>query len=210
MDVDITIIDNEPVSASEGVAELVKPHSLVCMTTHARRGIALAALGSVASDIVRRVDQPVVLVGPSVDVERLERFRDVVVCVDGSSVSQRIVPKAAVIARCGDGAIRVLDIAHPDRGVRRAQTVDGRLLDVRELARVSSGTGVPVSCRVVESTDAPATIVQQASDPATIVAMVTHARQDLERVVLGSTASAVVAHARVPVLVFRSAGLGEG
>ncbi len=44
-DVGITIIDDEPVSAGEGVAELVKPHSLVCMTTHARRGVALAAVG---------------------------------------------------------------------------------------------------------------------------------------------------------------------
>ena len=206
-DAAVTIMDDEPVSAAEGLAELIKPQSLVCMTTHARRGVALAALGSVARDLVRRVHEPVVLVGPCVDVDRLEPVREVVVCVDGSGASQRIVPEAAALARRGGAAMRVLEVAHPDVDVRRAQTIDGRLLDVHELARVASGTGAPTSCRIVESADAPAAIVEQASDPAAVVAMVTHARRGLDRVVLGSTTAAVVARARVPVLVFRPAGL---
>lgn len=206
--VGITIVDDEPVSASEAIAELVKPDSLVCMTTHARRGIALAALGSVARDLVRRVHAPIVLVGPCVDVERLEPVREVVACVDGSGASGRIVSEVAALARRSDAAMRVLEIAHPDPDVRRAQTIDGRLLDTHELARVASGTGVPTSCRIVESADAAAAIVEQASGPGTIVAMVSHARRGLERVVLGSTTNEVVRHARVPVVVFRPAALG--
>lgn len=208
-DVGVTIMDDEPVGAAEGLVELIKPQSLVCMTTHARRGAALAALGSVARDLVRRVHEPVVLVGPCVDVERLEPVRDIVACVDGSGASQRIVPEAGALARRIGATMLVLEVAHPDPDVRLVQTVDGRLLDVHGLARVSSGTGVPVSCRIAESADVPAAIVEEASKPASIIAMVTHARRGLERVVLGSTASEVVAHARVPVLVFRPAGLGD-
>ncbi len=199
----LVIIRDEPVSAVGAMVESIKPGSVVCMATHARHGVALGVLGSVAQDVLRRVHVPFVLVGPKVHPEALQPVHEVVTCVDGLPDSHDIVTVAAALARPLRAELHVIEVAHTDPAVRARQLMEGEILDRPALAAVASGTGVPARCSFVQSSDVAAAIVDAADDPASLVAMVTHARGGFARFVLGSTTMAVVARATVPVLVLR-------
>ena len=76
-----------------------------------------------------------------------------------------------------------------DKGVRAAAT---------EL-----GAGVPVRTAVVEAADVPRAICDRAvADGMSYIAMATHGRSGLRRLLLGSVAEGVVRHARTPVLLY--------
>jgi nucleotide-binding universal stress UspA family protein len=70
-----------------------------------------------------------------------------------------------------------------------------------EVARL--GDRVPTQARVAQGTDTVDTIVKTAREAgASYIALSTHGRTGLRRLVLGSVAEAVVRHAKVPVICF--------
>jgi nucleotide-binding universal stress UspA family protein len=87
---------------------------------------------------------------------------------------------------------------YPDRGVVRQDWE-------RHLAEMAKkiGADVPVRAVVVDAMDVPRAIVDFAQkEKADYVAMATHGRSGLRRLLLGSVAEAVLRHSHVPVVVF--------
>ncbi len=75
----------------------------------------------------------------------------------------------------------------------------------RELQKLADGLGRDIckSAEVVDAVDVAATIVEQArKDGAKFIAMATHGRSGLRRLLLGSVAELVIRHAHVPVIVY--------
>jgi nucleotide-binding universal stress UspA family protein len=76
----------------------------------------------------------------------------------------------------------------------------------REMDRLVAefaGSGVRVKGVVLEAADVPRVIVQHANaEKADFLAMATHGRTGLRRLLLGSVAEQVVRHAHVPVLLY--------
>jgi nucleotide-binding universal stress UspA family protein len=65
------------------------------------------------------------------------------------------------------------------------------------------GNDVPVRTLLLEAADVPRAIVQHANTAMPdVLAMATHGRTGLRRLLLGSVAEQVVRHARVPVLLY--------
>jgi nucleotide-binding universal stress UspA family protein len=183
---------------------------VLCMATHARAGAASVVLGSVAEAVVRAGLAPVVLVGPHSAVPVARRAR-LVVCLDGSSVSEAIVPIARSWAHALGVAVHLVAVVDPGV-VEGLYVVDGgapvteRRLE--ELAAGFTADGLDVTIHVVRAHDAAHAIDGFASAlPAPVVALATHGRTGLARVALGSVATAVVRHATYPVLVVRPTDL---
>ena len=87
---------------------------------------------------------------------------------------------------------------YPDRGVVRKDWE--RMLE--ELAQ-KLGTSVPVRTEVLDAMDVPRAICDYAhKHGAAYIAMATHGRSGLRRLLLGSVAEAVLRHSHVPVIVF--------
>lgn len=81
---------------------------------------------------------------------------------------------------------------------------EARELLAREAARLASP--VPLTLDVVLATDVPRAIADYADEHGiALIALSTHGRTGLRRVVMGSVAENVIRHAHVPVLVFPSA-----
>jgi nucleotide-binding universal stress UspA family protein len=210
--IDARAIAFEDRTASAAVATLgaTEPGAIVCMTTHARDGAGRAALGSVAEEIVRHTEVPLVLVGPNVDATASD-FAELIVCLDGSRTADAILPVAAQLAADLDLAVWLVEVVDPQlSGDTEAATggdtsESGRL---QHLAHELAGAGLSVNWETLHGDDPAASIVGFAKRrPSPLLAMTTHGRTGLARVAAGSVAMGVVHRAPCPVLVTRSRAL---
>jgi nucleotide-binding universal stress UspA family protein len=190
---------------------------LIVMGTHGRTGFDRFLLGSVAEDVVRLADCPVLTV--RADAGPLSEVRSVLAPVDFSPSSWLAVAYARHLAALFGARLDLLHVVEtlPSYGLGDVPssfpppspevTAEGReaLLD---LAREAGGPPVEVEAHVVAGH--PTIGVLEAAGwllPGLIV-LPTHGRSGLKRLVLGSVAEQVVRRARCPVLVVRGQGRG--
>ncbi|HEX7119841.1 MAG TPA: universal stress protein [Longimicrobiales bacterium] len=190
---------------------------LVVMSTHGRTGLARAWLGSVADELVRRLEVPLLLVRPAERGgragERVE-FEEIVVALDGSLLSERILPHAAAFGRPDRTRYTLVRVVPPELvvggHVLRLDEARARELVSKAEAYLSGVAGTlrpqaaEVRTRVVKHT-APAAVILEvaAAAGADLIAMTTHGYGGLKRLMLGSTSDKVLRGADVPVLVNR-------
>lgn len=196
---------------------------VVCMSTRGRGRVSGAVIGSVAREVLRRSNRPVIAVGPQADrppalVGRPRRrppswvepltHRRLVACVDGSSASEGVLPEAARWAKALDMPLSILTVAEDTAESASGEPVNGFGPDnphayVNDLAnrwaKLIPGTvGNVVFDPLSVSSGLRAHLT---SRPAGLVAVTTHARTGLERVRLGSTAADIVRTSPAPSLV---------
>lgn len=190
---------------------------LIVMTTHGRGGFERAWIGSVADGLVRRVEIPILLIRPreeTPDLEREVRFRHILVPLDGSEFSEQILEHALAIGRPGGARYTLLRIVPP------SLLVGGRVIEVDEervteimrrsqdyLGRVAERLrrrSVEVATQVVAHPSPAGAILEWAAAyGADLIAMTTHGRGGLARLVLGSVADKVLRGTAVPLLLYR-------
>jgi nucleotide-binding universal stress UspA family protein len=197
----VAVVDDIPAAI---VAEVdADPGSIVCMSS-VGRSHAEPFLGSVAEAVLRDVSTPLLMVGPSVDVDRFEMKGTIEVPVDGSETSQAILPIAASWAIVYHLGLRVVSVVSPDP---RAPEEAGTLVEtgyVRHVAEKLRGdVSRPVDFDVLHGTDPAKRIIDDAELHASMIAIATHGRTGLHRVAAGSVAMQIVHHATRPVLAYR-------
>jgi nucleotide-binding universal stress UspA family protein len=180
------------------------PEATICMATHGRGTLGTAILGSVAQDVVRGAQRPVVLVGPHVD-EWAGLDQPMVVCHDGSVAASAIVPVAADWARALHTPVVVVHVFHP-LDVESARTPTAAIDPTLETLR---GELDDVDVRIYRDSFPVGVILELARTlPASLVALSTHGRTGLARVTLGSVAASLVHASPSPVLLIRPPDLG--
>ena len=123
------LVDGDPATALRAAVSRVHA-DLVVMATHGRRGLARAVLGSVAEDVVRDGDVPVLVVprgdaSPDgadpeqpADAEEAPLPRHLLVALDGSPEAEAVLAPAVALARLLGSAVTlatVRDVGRPDR-----------------------------------------------------------------------------------------------
>jgi nucleotide-binding universal stress UspA family protein len=174
---------------------------LIALATHGRTGFRRAVLGSVAEQILRESPIPV-LVFRSTGVPAPERsrrtLRSILVPLDGSDRALFILPAGVEFARLFGARLLLLRVV--DRGESRTSAED-QLGEVAEKLRHRGLDVLPL----VDTGDAAKSIVETARfHNADLIAMATHGRSGVARLVTGSVTEAVLRHATVPVLAVRS------
>jgi nucleotide-binding universal stress UspA family protein len=214
--------------ADRAILERVKSTGadLVVMATHGRGPMERAWLGSVADSLVRQLQVPVLLVRP-VEGEREgaalavpATVRRVVVTLDGSELAETVLEPAVRLAGAlavpvvllrvvgTRGGIESTYLPHAAEAtrehVRKERTEATGYLD--GVARRLEGMGAEgVEQRVEEGSAARAILQAMDPDGADVVAMATHGRGGVRRLVLGSVSDKVVRAAVGPVLLVRPA-----
>ncbi len=210
------VVVGHPVPTIEAEATAVGA-GMIVMSTHGRGRLARAWLGSVAEGLVREVELPVLMVrphddGPAVDEEaELDR---IVVALDGSSLSERILRHAAALGdadRTQYTLLRVVPSAlvvggysfHSD--LERVQEVEASARAYLEgVVPALEGHAADVRVLVVQSESPAAAILDVAEETgADVIAMTTHGFGGLKRLVLGSVSDKVLRAGDVPVLIYR-------
>jgi nucleotide-binding universal stress UspA family protein len=186
------LLDGGVVTSLAEYAASLRPTWIV-MLSHARGAVGRFLFGETATEFVRRSPCPVLLVHEGDTPE----VRHVLVPLDGSPLAERMVRPAGEFARAVAGGVTLLmaqaDARHPDPAGYLA----------RQAEAIRTG-GLSAEVRVVTDGRAADVIVAAAeARPGTVVALATHGRGGLSKLVWGSVTDQVVHRTRRPALVFK-------
>lgn len=205
---------------------------LIVMSTQGRGPVARFWLGSVADALVRQSTIPMLFVRPEdseADFAQEPELGRVLVPLDGSPLAEQILEPAAALAAATGAELRLLRVVQeftpdghdPDSG--RVSGIRPTLLtQLRELDRESRQRAeeylnqtaerlrqrsLEVQPRVVSHHRPATALLDDASTHGVaLIALATHGRGGLKRLLLGSVADKVLRGATTPVLVYRPTG----
>jgi nucleotide-binding universal stress UspA family protein len=195
---------------------------LIVMTSHGRGRLRRAWLGSVADQLIRTSEVPILVVRardqdrtPSVDLG------EIMVPLDGSPLAEAVLEPVTALARLWDAEISLVQVVLPviltgdpllpfpngysDEIMNmRREAAQDYIQDVAERLREA---GVRASGVAVIGGAVGETLLDLAQpDRVSLIATATHGRGGVRRLVLGSVADKLVRGAQVPVLVVRPSG----
>ena len=196
---------------------------LIVMSTHGRSGISRLSLGSVTDSLIRHTTIPVLVVkspasylNPQVD----HAFKRIVVPLDGSALAEQVLPRVLTLARLEEARISLLQVLVP-QSYSQKEIVDPNLpwwdkdvsIAQAYLFRIASRLrrdGLIVTTDIVIGENIAHAIGDFASrEKADLIAIATHGRGGLARMLRGSVADAIMLSGKMSMLVFKPDHVGE-
>jgi nucleotide-binding universal stress UspA family protein len=215
--VETTVLEDPDVGrALAEYAEKTSPE-LIVMTTHDHTRLQRWLLGSVAESIVRRIQAPTLLVKAfeeRVDLSTRGSLSHILVPIDGSQLSLAILPHVRVIASLSGARVTLFTVIEPaiiaaPVGIPGAiaATVPSEADASATLASHADdlrGMGIPADAVVVTDPSPRRAILDYANEhQVDLIAMSTHGRHGIAKLVAGSVATQVLHHTGIPVLMYR-------
>jgi nucleotide-binding universal stress UspA family protein len=190
---------------------------LIVISTHARSGISRLSLGSVTDSLIRHTTIPVLVVKPPVSYLNPQvggAFRRMVVPLDGSELAEQILPRVVELAQVEDAEITLVNVLVP-HSYSQKEIADASLpwwdkdIGVAQayLGGIATGLrrqGVVVTTDIVIGENVASAIGDFASrEKADLIAIATHGRGGVARLLHGSVADAIMHSGRMSMLVFK-------
>jgi len=189
-------------SAAETIVRAAEREAadVIAMATHGRSGLASAVLGSVTERVLRKTRVPVFAVRTfRAEVPDEEPgLRNILLPLDGSDTALRAFPAAADLARLFSA--RLLLLAVPDSPTARA--VAERHL--REVEKLCGAQGVDATSLLEEGDPVDEILDVARFHEVDLIAMATHGRGGVSRLMIGSVTEGVLRKSPVPLLITRS------
>ncbi|HET9274889.1 MAG TPA: universal stress protein [Gemmatimonadales bacterium] len=197
------------------------PPDLVVMATHGRGAFRRLWLGSVADQVIRESQVPVLLIHPRGDLaaEAAPRVQRILVATDLSRQSKAILEPVRDLARLVEGHVTLVHVveaiaaANMDGVLPYPVAVDGgRITDRAATARTRLewlaadlvSEGVPATTRVEIGGSVALTLIQLMQEAQyDVLALTTHGRSGFKRAVLGSVADKMIRTGEKPILILR-------
>jgi nucleotide-binding universal stress UspA family protein len=226
-----------PVLIDGPAAEAIREHAkatgadLIVMATHGRGPLSRFWLGSVADQLVRRSSVPILLVHPGEGVPDLASNPVPSKCLiplDGSKLAEQILEPATALGRVMGADYTLLRVVEPAMSIGYDPVTYGgwEAIDERRVTREREEAQIylnrvaerfrkqslGVQTRVLTSHSPAVAILDEATTGGmSLIALQTHGRRGLARVLLGSVADKVVRGATTPVLILHpnSKNIGE-
>jgi nucleotide-binding universal stress UspA family protein len=194
---------------------------LVAMTTHGRGGVRGAWLGSVADQLVRRLEVPVIVTRAREGAEPLSappKIRDILVPLDGSPLAEAALAPAAALAELFDAELVLVQVVPPLSAGSLLPVTFAAGYDTEIIALQRKGAqdyleglsedlrerGTRVKTSIVVGQNVGEALIKLAHPERTdLVAIATHGRSGVRRLILGSIADKLIRAAGPPVLVVR-------
>ncbi len=203
------IVQGEPGDAILSAVE-ERSADLVALGTSGKGAIRRFLLGSVAEHVIRRADVPVLSVRADEDVRIEHPYDSILVPTDGSEHASRAMKRAVELARRHDATLHVLsvvDVMAVGVDVRADLLIDQLEERAREAVEDAGAEAGEAGVDVVTDTivgSIPREIRSYAEEnEIDLLAMGTHGRRGVDRVLLGSVTERVLRTAPAPVLTVR-------
>ncbi|WP_459192356.1 universal stress protein [Halosimplex sp. J119] len=219
--VETEIIEGSP---AETIVDYVSSEGidLVVMGTHGRTGLDRVVTGSTSAEVVRESPAPVVSVrdvNGSLSIE----YDDVLIPTDGSPAAEAAIDHGLALADAFDATVHAVYVVDTvalaggaDTGVPGGGGGGGAATgDILEplvssgedatgrIAERASERGLDATAEVIEGSPGAALVDYVDEEGIDFVAMGTHGRTGLDRVLLGSTTERLMRHSTAPVLSVR-------
>jgi nucleotide-binding universal stress UspA family protein len=188
---------------------------LVVMTTRGRRGLSRWLIGSVADQLLRHIQVPVLLLHPR-ELPQPTEFRHILVALDGEIEDPVLAPAVALgslypgahytLTRVVEPAIPTLTALAPYPIPIGPEPIERQMVEARNYLEKVRGQlrarGLEATSKVVVGCGIATQVLQLAEAlGADCIVVGTHSRRSIERLVLGSEANRIVRGAAVPVLI---------
>jgi nucleotide-binding universal stress UspA family protein len=190
---------------------------LIVISTHGRSGISRLSLGSVTDSLIRHTTIPVLVVKPPtsyLNPQLVKGFRRIIVPLDGSALAEEIIPRVLTLAKLEEAEVILLNVLIP-QSYSQKEIVDPSLpwwdkdiaLAKSYLFRIAARLrreGVATTTDIVIGENTANAIGDFASrEKADLIAIATHGRGGLARMIRGSVADAIMHSGRMSMLVFK-------
>lgn len=207
-------------NAADAIIEsaAAEKQTLIAMATHGRSGLDRWLLGSVAEKVLRGASNPTLVVrakrekNPGWEMATLKR---VIVPLDGSELSERILPHVEALAKHLDLEVTLLGVYGgrlPAGASDGFHSMDAFIVSLRNETEIYLAAKTEemkqrglnkVSFAAKQGLEADEIIATARETLDTLIAMCTHGRTGVQRWMLGSVTETVVRHSDDPVLVVR-------
>ena len=207
-------------NAAEAIIEVAgaEKQTLIALATHGRSGLDRWLLGSVAEKVLRGASNPTLVVrakkekNPAWEMATLKR---VIVPLDGSELSERILPHVEALAKHLDLEVTLLGVYGGRLSTGAADgfhSMDAFIVSLRNETEIYLAAKTEemkqrglnkVSFAAKQGLEADEIIATARETLDTLIAMCTHGRTGVQRWMLGSVTETVVRHSDDPVLVVR-------
>lgn len=196
---------------------------LIVISTHGRNGISRLSLGSVTDSLIRHTTIPVLVVKPStsyLNPQVGQTFKRIVVPLDGSVLAEQILPRVLTLGTLEEAEISLLQVLIP-QSYSQKEIADPDLpwwdkdvsLAQAYLFRIASRlrrNGLIVTTDIVIGENVAQAIGDFASrEKADLIAIATHGRGGLVRMLRGSVADAIMHSGRMSMLVLKPHDVAE-
>jgi nucleotide-binding universal stress UspA family protein len=207
---------------------------LIVLNSHTRGGLARWWFGSITDDLVHRTTCPLLVMpsrerDPDWDTEKV--FRHILIPLDGTPVAEQVLPAALTLGVCMEAEVTLLRVVEPmpvsvavtapiwaaippDPDVSEFQEAAATAYLTRVVARLRGNDGrMRVRTGVVLDPDPSEGICgflrhnannAEEVTPIDVIALATHGREGLARLLLGSVTDRVLQHTPVPLLLQRA------
>jgi len=193
----VTLQQSDPPDAIVGQARQWGA-DLIIMATHERGPLGRAIFGSTTGKVLDDTPAPVLLVQPG-DATPFAGTQRVLLPLDGSPQAEEALPIAQLLAQAFAAPLTL--VLALDRGQSKSE--HALRIYLREVAERLAAAGLTVQIEV-RNGDAARTIRDvAAATGATVIAMAMREHNVLRRVVLGSTAEAVLRATEIPLVMVR-------
>lgn len=218
----------ETLDGDESIAALLLEEAirsradLIVMTTHGRSGFAQLWLGSVAEALIRLSSLPLLLVRPTDEPATMQqppKLTEMLIPLDGSAFAEQILDPAMQLGGVLGTAYTLLHVVAPQmllhhhdlaiapvdldpQDTQRHLTTAQIYLD--HVARQFVQADQPVTTRLRVASHPAATILEAVqAQPQTMLAVATHGRSGIQRLLWGSVADKLLRGTTCPMLVYR-------
>jgi nucleotide-binding universal stress UspA family protein len=212
----IALEDGSVSAALESYA--VRNHvDLIVISSHGRGGITRLSLGSVTDSLIRHTPIPVLVIKPHASYlspGEDEIFRRIIVPLDGSSLAEQILPEIVTLAKLDNARLTLLTVLIPQTSSHSAiadqrtplwdKDIVGAQAYLYRIAAQLREQGCLTTTHIEIGENIAQVIGDYARDVrADLVAIATHGRGGISRVLHGSVADAVTRTGMTSMLVFR-------
>ena len=206
IDAHLTIREGKPAEEILQYAKLRQP-DLIVMETEGRSGLQRLARKSVAEEVLRHAEVPVLLVRPGASRKTWSR---ILVALDGSSRAEEVLDDVLPLAEQLDASVELVRVALPTITGMGIGDIPGVVFHddpkpyLRQVQVRLLEAGINARIAALEGRAATAILERAKETDAVLIAMTTHGRTGVERLLMGSIAEEIVRRSSCPVLIRRS------
>ena len=208
-------VKREHGEAAAGILETAEAEdvSLIAISTHGRSGLTRWLFGSVADRIVQHSHVPLLMIRPD-EKAAAPTFQKILVPLDGSETAASVLPFVEEMAKLFGASLVLYHAVPPISAYPGFETVnpqlDGQVLQemqqqARELlsraARDLEGRGLHATVAVSIDLAVDGVLHAAKETGADLIAIGTHGRSGIGRMVMGSVANAVMRRSELPCLL---------